>query len=214
MKKKNAIGIFLIAAALIVGSVTLLRVKNIQDSGLALSTEAREVLVSAEVTAGYIASQNKPVGTPAPKTNLPEILSIPGLGINAPVQHLGITESGNMAAPANFTDVSWYKYGTIPGATGSAVMAGHDNGIYVRGVFLRLNELKVGDDVYVTNEKGKKLHFKVIETTVYPYDKAPLEKIFNRSDGVYLNLITCTGTYVKAIGSSDHRIVVYTKLVE
>ncbi|MDO8565442.1 MAG: class F sortase [bacterium] len=147
--------------------------------------------------------------------NYPARLEIPKLDIDTEVQHVGVTKTGNMAAPNNFTDVSWYKFGTIPGHTGSAVMAGHeDNAISLDGVFKHLEDLEVGDDVYVIDHNNKKLHFKVIAEEIYPYNKSPLERIFNKSDGTYFNLITCAGDWLASAKTNDKRLVVYTKLVD
>lgn len=146
---------------------------------------------------------------------LPTRLLIPKLGIDTKVQHLGVTKTGNMAAPNNFTDVSWYKFGTVPGQLGSSVIAGHvDNALGTPAIFYNLKDLEVDDDVYVTDASGKKLHFKVFDKQVYQYDKAPAEKIFNDKSGKYLNLITCQGEWVPAAKSAKYRLVVYTKLVE
>src|SRR3989344_2905957 len=202
MKNKTTQGITLIIVAVLVATFTIRRDlswSNIEESGLAVAT-------NTALAAGAVPSL-------ASAIEYPDELSIPKINVVSNVQHLGVTKSGNMQAPDNFSDVSWYKLGVIPGEKGSAVIAGHKNGVYVRGVFRRLNELKVGDSVYVARANGEKLHFKVVETAVYPYDKAPLERIFTASDGTYLNLITCTGTFRKEIGSSDHRLVVYTELV-
>lgn len=155
------------------------------------------------------------VVTSASVTEYPSRILVPKLEIDAHVQHLGVTESGNMAAPSNFSDVSWYKFGTIPGRRGSAVVAGHeDNGFSLDGVFKRLEELEIGDDVYVVRRDGKRLHFKVVDTQIYPYDNAPLEKIFSTSDTTRLNLITCAGDWVPSAKTNDQRLVVYTKLVD
>lgn len=146
---------------------------------------------------------------------LPERLIIPKLEIDADVQHLGVTTSGNMAAPNNFTDVSWYKLGTPPGADGSAVMAGHeDNAISLDGVFKHLEDLVVGDSVYVMDKDGNKLEFKVVDSKVYPYDNSPVEKIFNAKGKARLNLITCAGEWLPSAHTNDKRLVVYTELVK
>ncbi|MDD5318455.1 MAG: class F sortase, partial [Candidatus Pacebacteria bacterium] len=124
-----------------------------------------------------------------------------------------VTSSGNMSTPHNFTDVGWYKYGTAPGMTGSAVIAGHlDNGFSLAGVFEHLADLKPGDDVSIVTADNKLLHFTVIESDTYPYQVVPLQRIFNQSDGSYLNLITCQGQWTADYTTYDHRLVVYTKL--
>ena len=154
-------------------------------------------------------------GVEASPQDLPSRLIIPKLEIDAPVQRLGVTRTGNMAAPNNFTDVSWYKHGTVPGFKGSAVVAGHvDNALGTPAVFYELPKLEAGDDIYVVQEDGDKLHFKVIDKKLYRYNQSPVEKIFNDSTGTYLNLITCQGEWVPEAKSAENRLVVYTKLVE
>ena len=144
----------------------------------------------------------------------PTRLRVPALGIDAHVQEVGVNALGNMAAPNNFTDAGWYKYGTPPGFVGSAVVAGHvDNGLALPGVFKHLDELKIGDDIYVEKKDGTELHFKVTEIQKYPYKNVPLKTLFSRRDLPRLNLITCGGTWVPGERSYDERLVVYTELV-
>ncbi len=153
--------------------------------------------------------------SPASTGDGPVRLLIPTLDIDTDIQHRGITRAGNMAAPDNFSDVSWYKYGTVPGKRGSAVMAGHeDNALALDGVFKHLRDLRAGDDVFVVMADGTKLHFEVIESAIYPYDNSPVERIFNSTSGTFLNLITCAGEWLPQAKTNDQRLVVYTKLVD
>lgn len=153
-------------------------------------------------TATAVAAGDKPVR-----------LLIPSLGVNANVQDVGIAASGNMAVPSNFTDVAWYRYGPVPGEVGSAVMDGHvDNGLSLAGVFKHLSDIKVGDDIYVKNQNGQTLHFKVSDIELYPYKSVPTDQIFNPKDTARLNLITCDGTWVQGQRTYDHRLVVYSVL--
>ena len=145
--------------------------------------------------------------------DLPDTLRIPSLEITAAVQHVGVTANGTMANPTNFTDVGWYKFGPAPGKRGSAVMAGHvDNGLALDGVFKHLGDLKKGDDIYVVNAGGKRLHFVVEDVVSYPYKDVPLETLFKRADKARLNLVTCEGNWVKKEKTYDQRLVVYTTL--
>ena len=149
-----------------------------------------------------------------PPEEQPARLSIPSLDIDADIQYVGVNAKGNMGVPSNFKDVAWYKYGTVPGQLGSAVIAGHvDNGLGLAGVFKHLGDIKVGDDVYIETKNGSTLHFKVVEKASYQYQSAPLERIFNRKDDAYLNLIACEGNWVKNEKTYDQRLVIYTKLV-
>ena len=120
----------------------------------------------------------------------------------------------NFQASTNYSDVGWYRYGTVPGQLGSAVVDGHiDNGFGLPAVFKRLTEINVGDDIYVVAEDGSRLHFKVTDKQIYPYANAPLDYIFNRSDKARLNLITCEGTWLKSEKMYDKRLVIFSELV-
>lgn len=149
-------------------------------------------------------------------SHLPLRLIIPSISVNAGVQYVGQKSNGEMANPSNFTDVGWYKNGTVPGEIGSAVIAGHlDNALALSGVFKHLGDVKQGDDVYVARKDGTKLHFVVDKIVSYPYKDAPSSQIFLSSDGkAHLNLITCAGTWIKSAHSYSLRMVVYTTLVK
>jgi sortase (surface protein transpeptidase) len=144
---------------------------------------------------------------------LPQYLRIPALQIRAYVRQVGVNAEGNMATPGNFTDVGWYKYGTVPGFLGSAVIDGHvDNALSLDGVFKHLSDLKEGDDIYIDTASSTKLHFVVKEVAAYPRAQVPLERLFNATDAVRLNLITCTGDWVKGDKEYAERLVVYAEL--
>ncbi len=145
---------------------------------------------------------------------LPSRVMIPKIGLDSPVEHVGITYRGNMGTPKNITNTGWYKYGTIPGELGSAVIDGHvDNGFNLPGVFSKLKDLNPGDDIYVETDKGVKLHFVVEEKKIYPYKEVPLEEVFNRNDTGRLNLITCEGDWIDEAETDENRLIVYARLV-
>lgn len=147
-------------------------------------------------------------------STFPERFIIPSLGIDANVQRVGIARSGAMGVPSNFTDVAWYRYGTIPGDAGSAVIDGHvDNGLALAGVFKHLSDLKVGDDIEVKTFGGKILHFAVTDMSYYGYKDVPVEAVFNQNDAAYLKLITCSGSWVSSDKTYNHRLVVTAKLL-
>lgn len=148
---------------------------------------------------------------------LPSRLTIPKLGIDTEVQHVGVTKTGNMAAPDNLTDAGWYKFGTAPGKKGSAVVSGHvDNALGKPAVFFRLKELDAGDEIFVEQENGERLRFVVEKKEIHPYNLsgAPLEEIFHANDTSRLNLITCEGAWVKEACSAEKRIVIYAVLAK
>ncbi|MDP9249659.1 MAG: class F sortase [bacterium] len=151
--------------------------------------------------------------TPA-VTGKPVQLVIPKINIDTKIQHVGITSKGNMASPNNFVDAGWYKYGTIPGNRGSAVIAGHvNNGIAFPAIFYDLKKLEPGDEILVTNENDELLRFIVTGSKTYAFD-GKADEVFTEDSGKLLKLITCTGTWVKKYGTHDQRLVVSAVLSE
>lgn len=150
-----------------------------------------------------------------PPSEEPARLRIPAIGIDTDIQQVGINAKGNMGVPTNYSDVAWYKHGTIPGQIGSAVIDGHvDNGLGLAGVFSKLSQVKRGDDIFVVTKTGRELRFRVEEVVSYPYKSVPLERVFSWEDDARLNLITCGGSWIKVEKTYDERVVVYTRLLE
>ena len=140
-------------------------------------------------------------------------LKIPKLQIDTHVQEVGVNALGNMAAPTNFIDVGWYKYGPSPGEAGSAVMAGHlDNGFGYPAVFKDLEKLKEGDVVTVAAKEGTEITFIVRSVRAYPYQETPREILFSNEGSPRITLITCGGTWLWDRGTYDQRIVVVAEL--
>jgi len=141
-------------------------------------------------------------------------LEIPKIKLNAGIADVGLTRSGEMAVPPRLAHVGWYKYGTVPGETGSAVIAGHyDNALGLPAVFYKLGTLEIGDDVYVTTKDGTKVHFKVTEMHTYDVTSAPLDEIFNDETGTYVKLITCSRSWNGTEFAYNKRLVVTAERV-
>lgn len=159
-----------------------------------------------------------PAAKPKEDIGTPIKFEIPVLGVSSDVQNVGLTKTGNMGTPSGpdkYRDIAWFKIGPRPGQEGSAVVAGHlDNGFGLEAVFYNLNQLKAGDEVIITTDKGERAVFRVLSQEIYDYKNAPTGEIFNRKDGrALLNLITCDGTWIKSEKSYDKRLVVFTEMI-
>src|SRR3989344_591298 len=193
------------AGVLVVASLALFSTVLARATLFAPTDEAVPAVILGEVL-GLDLKDNVEVS--AESTSLPARLQIPKLDIDAKVQYVGLTKKGNMAAPNNFTDVGWYKYGTVPGEEGSAVIAGHvDNGIALPAIFNKLDDLAEGDDIYVETSEGTRVRFIVKEKNVYDFDEK-VDMVFNQKDASILRLITCAGVWVPKIRTHDKRLVV------
>ncbi len=156
------------------------------------------------------------LSTPMLKTNAdPVRLLIPMIGVNAPIEVVGVTPDNDLAVPARnpWVDVGWYGSGPRPGERGSAVIDGHlDRPGGFPAVFWRLQNVHMGDEVMVIDASGKTLRFHVTGTAFYSPQEAPIQEIFGNETGAFLNLITCAGDWIPSQHQTSLRLVIYTAL--
>lgn len=143
----------------------------------------------------------------------PSSLKIPSINVEAEVQHLGVTENGEMAVLDNSEDVSWFSPGYQPGQNGRAVIAGHVDGVDGPAIFWDLSKLQLGDEV-VVEDKDRTLVFKIHTMESVPLDLADVSDVFGYTSSPELVLITCSGTYDFDRGTREERLLVYARLVE
>ncbi len=159
----------------------------------------------SSVTAAAPAPLAAHTAAPAGPPSLPKRLIIPAISLNVPIIPVGVNARGEMDVPDGTTDnVGWYKNGPVPGATGSAVLDAH-----VYAAFKNLQGVKVGNVIDVVDRNGANFHFIVNGWRTYPLARVPLDYLFGRYDGRYLNLITCAGNFDPTINTYDHRLIIY-----
>jgi len=148
--------------------------------------------------------------SPTPRPGLPVLLRIPAIGVDAYVEHVGLTEELAMDVPSKVGDVAWYELGYRPGERGSAVIAGHlDTVTGAPAVFWDVEKLEPGDEIFIHSEDGVEHRFVVDYRTRYPYNEAPIQQIFGPATEPRLALITCNGVWDRTKGNYSHRVVVY-----
>ncbi|HEX6512472.1 MAG TPA: class F sortase, partial [Chloroflexota bacterium] len=184
---------------------------------------APAVSVSAEPPASVAPASASPspsvaatpaaTATPAPRPPMPKELLIPAIHVDAPVEHVATTPDGAMEAPHDWNDVAWFEPGYRPGEKGGAVIAGHLDSTTDRAVFWDLRLLKPGDTVQLKAADGSQRVFQVVGSETYPFDKAPIPKIFGPAEQPMLNLVTCDGTFDRGSKNYNQRLVVYTREV-
>lgn len=163
--------------------------------------------------------QAQPKGKQAPLVNDfvarkptdPVRMVISSINVNAQVDGLGITYSGQIAVPKAYGLVGWYNKGKTVGEAGPAVFVGH----YASGggaVFDKLGDAKNDDLITVTTGAGKSYTYKITKKTEYPKDKVPMKEIFKSGDESRLEIITCQGVWSGA--NYNSRLVVTAELVK
>lgn len=145
---------------------------------------------------------------------LPVRLKIPVIGVDSAIEDALITPDGRMDVPVGSKNVAWFALGPHPGQSGSAVIGGHfgiNNG--VKFVFYDLDKLRVGDKIYIEDDKGDTLTFIVRKISLFGRDDNATT-VFTSKDGLaHLNLITCEGIWNKVDDTYPERRVVFTDAI-
>ncbi|MEP7167216.1 MAG: class F sortase [Candidatus Woesebacteria bacterium] len=143
------------------------------------------------------------------KIGRPLRIQIPKMDIDTTIQSVGLTQDGAMDVPSITSDVGWFSFGPRPGEKGSAVIAGHLNGVDgSKGVFEELRSLEPGDSVFIEDDMGKRHAFIVRKSHTYNAGDDVFE-VFNQSEGIHLNLITCDGLWNIRTKSYTKSLVVF-----
>ncbi|MBA2175304.1 class F sortase [Halobacillus locisalis] len=142
----------------------------------------------------------------------PTQITIPAIDVDAAIEPVGVLNNGEMGVPEDPDKAGWFEPGTEPGNTGNAVLAGHVDSRTGPAVFYDLKKLEKGDTITVSDDTGDTRTYVVERLESYPWDASPINQIFGPTDEKRLNLITCTGEFLRDQGGHQDRLVVYTTL--
>jgi sortase (surface protein transpeptidase) len=165
---------------------------------------------------GPVSTAGKPAGAPGVRSaarSVPLALSIPAIGLKAPLSELGLNPNHTVQVPSNFQEPGWYKFGPSPGQLGSAVILGHVDSYLGPAVFFLLKSLQPGDSVDVTLADGVVTHFVVRQVAMYPKVSFPTFQVYGSHGYSALQLVTCGGEFDAQTRSYLSNVVVYTSLV-
>jgi LPXTG-site transpeptidase (sortase) family protein len=143
----------------------------------------------------------------------PRYLSIPSLGIkNARVREVGVQSDGRLGTPVNIFDTAWYNKSSLPGGGGAVLIDGHNGGPTLDGVFKHLDSLAEGSTITLERGDGALFNYRVVEKKVMnvaetdAYMAAMLTSAEAGKEG--LNLITCTGNWIRSDQTYDKRVTI------
>jgi LPXTG-site transpeptidase (sortase) family protein len=223
----RTVGLLLILAALIAGTTVALagrslpvlsslgRVGGGGEAGhppngpVAISSPKGTIAAVPRTTSGDTLAAAQAIVAPAVA---PQRLLVPAIGVNAPVESLGLDAKGRMATPSRPENVGWYSPGVTPGDVGNAVIDGHLDWTSGPAVFWKLGRVRQGDELTIVRADGSQARFAVQATSVMPYD-GPTDALFTRSGPPSLTLITCYGAWDRQRGTYQQRLVVRASLV-
>ena len=163
----------------------------------------------AAPTGHAVAPVSVAAAAPPPK---PVLLTIPAIGVKAPIITLGLNRNGTLQVPKTTTVVGWYTNSPRPGAIGSAIIAGHVDSRSGPGVFFWLRAMHPGERIYVRRADGTLAVFTVTVVRLYAKSQFPTAMVYGAVPDAELRLITCGGTFDYATGSYLSNVVVYARL--
>ncbi|KFZ83347.1 peptidase C60 [Amycolatopsis sp. MJM2582] len=183
------------------------------------------VVLAAALTACAVPPPGK-VASPAPPSSVssvaeapplapakPARLEIPAIGVRTgEIVDLGLAGDGTLQVPHDAITTGWFTGGPAPGEIGPAVLAGHVDYKKAPGVFVRLKELKAGDEALVHREDGSTAVFTVYAVERHPKASFPTEKVYGDTIGPELRLITCGGDFDSSTGNYLDNVVAFAKL--
>ncbi|MBF4601074.1 class F sortase [Frigoribacterium sp. VKM Ac-1396] len=143
----------------------------------------------------------------------PAAVSVPAIGLDAPLIDLGIADDGAMEVPVDADDVGWFTGGGRPGGRGPTVIAAHVDSASGPAVFARLDELVAGDRVDVTTVEGGVVGYVVTEVLDVPKAQFPTGRVFGAQPTDQLRLITCGGVFDRSSGHYDQNRIVFAEPV-
>ena len=140
---------------------------------------------------------------------LPRVIEIPGLGIKAYVQRVGVDTGNTIVTPDNIYFTGWYTGSAVPGETGVSIINGHAGGRYEQGVFRYVVDLKEGDALHVQMGDRSWREFRVESAKSYATSDAAAA-LFNDDPLIEreLHLITCDGGFDDHTQTYDKRFIV------
>jgi sortase (surface protein transpeptidase) len=141
-------------------------------------------------------------------------LSIPAIGVSAPIVPLGLNDDGTAETPESTTEAGWFAPGPEPGEKGAAVVIGHVDSYRGPGVFYHLRALRPGDRITVVLGDRRRARFVVTGSTEAPKTRFPTQVVFRRTQRPTLRLVTCGGRFDRATHHYVDNYIVFAHLAQ
>lgn len=146
-----------------------------------------------------------PGGRPAE----PRRISIPRIGVSAPIESVAIQRGGILRVPA-VGRAGWFEGGPRPGEVGRSVVIGHLDTNSSPALFARVPALGRGTLVAITDRRGKVHRYRITGRRQVAKRRFPTSEVYGRASEPVLVLITCGGEFVPGRGYEDN-VLVYAR---
>ena len=145
---------------------------------------------------------------------IPTLLTIPALGIKAPVVVTG-TDPDDVPETPPFDrpdEVGWYGRTASPGSDGASVIWGHLDTPKQTAVFLYLRDLRPGAEIRVDRDDDTEATFAVERVDTYPDEGFPSDVVYDDPGYPALRLVTCGGAFDRKKRAYLSTVVVFARL--
>ncbi|MFE6228376.1 MULTISPECIES: class F sortase [unclassified Streptomyces] len=150
-----------------------------------------------------------PPARPGLPAAAPLAVTIPALGVDAPLTGVGLDADGWIEAPPpeHPGRAGWYTGAVTPGEPGTAVVVGHVDTPTGPAVFHALGSLTRGRTVEIRRADGRTAVFTVHGVELVPKDGFPADRVYASTGTPELRVITCGGPYTRAAGYTGNVVV-------
>lgn len=141
--------------------------------------------------------------------DMPRMISIPSLKVEARILHMSLTSTGAIQAPKGIWDTGWYDGSAKPGQKGNAFIDGHVSGPTEPAVFRNLKNIAKGAEITIERGDGSTLVYKVQSIDIVKLDDLNMKTVLASPTGMTesLTIMTCGGNYLGDY-TYDSRVVV------
>ena len=157
-----------------------------------------------------------PVLTPSPSavtSGQPDHILVPPIDLDAPVVEMGwrtVDEGGQLISEWEMPDneAAWHRNSARPGEGSNIVISGHNESTAGQ-IFARLDELQLGNEIILKNNRNESFTYQVIEKNIVRTFAISTEadeylrSVTEPTSEEQLTLITCWPSW-----SNTHRLVI------
>lgn len=219
------IGIAVVVGSILIMGIGLFAVVSsllADDANLPSEGSIENITESGKINLPWNENSVRPTWPEGPK---PAKITIPRISVDGPVVEMGFEPGTNIpAVPKTGYETAWYDFNPVPGVGYNALFAGHvdwqtSSHSPIPGVFYRLRELKIGDDITITLEDGKVLQYRVTGNVAAKYDDPNVLKAMAPIQKDVITLLTCGGAWERNPseengGNYTHRIIVRAERID
>jgi hypothetical protein len=156
-----------------------------------------------------------PRAFPVLEPSRPLRLTIPSIGVEAPVLEVGLADDGSVDVPplARHNEAGWFERGPSPGQFGPAVIVGHADTHTGPSVFHNLGRLKPGQRIEVARRDRRVAVFEVNSVEHFGKTRLPVDRVYGDFSRPALRLVTCGGRWLGGGNGYSDNVIVFASLV-